>query len=102
LLIQAETATHERVGTLDLDTGEAHRLIDDPARCIEGVVAGQDGRTAMVLEYSEGGLAAKLLDVESGEERSFAIPGTSLMPIAQVPNGDWICESYSSRAPHDL
>src|SRR5882724_12059950 len=41
LLVQAETATHERVGTFDLDSGKTRWLIDDPARCIEGIVAGQ-------------------------------------------------------------
>jgi len=102
LLVQAETATHERVGTLDVDSGKTRWLIDDPARCIEGIVAGQDGHAAMVLEYVQGRLAAKLLDAETGDEKSFALPGTSLLPIAQLHNGDWICESYSSHAPHDL
>lgn len=102
LLVQAETATHERIGTLDVDSGRLDWQIDDPARCFEGIVAGRDGRSAMLLDYVEGGLAAKLLDVESGEERSFVVPGTSLLPVGQLPGGDWICESYNSHGPHDL
>jgi dipeptidyl aminopeptidase/acylaminoacyl peptidase len=77
-------------------------LIDDPERCIEGIVAGRDGCSAMVLDYVQGRLTAKLLNVEAGEERAFVAPGVSLLPIGQLSGGDWICESYSSRAPHDL
>jgi dipeptidyl aminopeptidase/acylaminoacyl peptidase len=102
LLVQAETATHERVAIHDLDTGKERILIDDPARCIEGIVAGRDGRSAMVLEYVQGRLAAKLLDVEACEERRFAAAGISLLPIAQLSNGDWLCESYNSHGPHNL
>ncbi len=102
LLIQAETETHERVGLLDLATGAWRPVFDDPARCIEGIVAGQAGRAGMALEYGDGRLAAKLIDVDTGDAQSFSVSGRSLLPIAQLPSGDWICESYSSRAPHDL
>jgi len=102
LLVQAETSTHERVGTLDVDSGETRWLIDDPARCIESIVSGRDGRMAMVLEYIEGCLAARLLDIDTGAETSFAVPGISLLPIAELPGGDWVCEAYHSRGPHDL
>jgi len=102
LLVQAETETHERIGTLDLDAGTLHWLIDDPRRCIDGVVAGQDGRSAMILEYREGRLAARMLDVVSGQEGAFAVDDASLLPIAQLPGGDWIAERYNSHAAHDL
>jgi dienelactone hydrolase len=102
LLVQAETATHERVGVLELDSGPVRWLIDDPKRGIENIVAGSDGRTAMVLEYEEGRLMAKWLDVETGLEQLFTLPEASLLPIAQLPGGDWICERYSSAQGHDL
>jgi dipeptidyl aminopeptidase/acylaminoacyl peptidase len=102
LLVQAETATHERVGVLDIDSGALRWLIDDPRRGIENIVAGRDGRTAMILEYEDGRLMAKWLDVESGLEQLFTLPEASLLPIEQLPGGDWICERYSSAQGHDL
>jgi dipeptidyl aminopeptidase/acylaminoacyl peptidase len=102
VLVRAETATHDRVGIFDLASGDLRWLIDDAARCIEGIVAGRDGRTAMVLEYLQGRLAAKRLSVETGTERPFAVPGVSLLPIGELPGGDWICECYTSGMAHDL
>ncbi|MDQ7247659.1 S9 family peptidase [Dongia sedimenti] len=102
LLVQAETETHERVGLLDLDTGQLRWLIDDSRRNIDNIVVGQDGRSAMILEYEDGRLMAKWLDVETGLEQLFTLPEASLLPIAQLPGGDWICERYSAARGHDL
>lgn len=102
LLVQAETETHERVGLLDLDTAQLRWLIDDARRNIDNIVPGQDGRSAMILEYEDGRLMAKWLDVETGLEQLFILPEASLLPIAQLPGGDWICERYSSARGHDL
>jgi dienelactone hydrolase len=102
LLVQAETETHERVGLLDIESGALRWLIDDPTRNIDAVVAGQDGRSAMILEYEDGRLMAKWLDVETGLEQPFTLPESSLKPVAQLPGGDWICERYSSARGHDL
>lgn len=102
LLVQAEAETHERVGLLDLDSGQLRWLIDDPRRGIENIVAGRDGRSAMVLEYEDGRLTAKWLDVETGLEQPFILPEANLLPIAQLPGGDWICERYSAARGHDL
>ncbi|HVO03809.1 MAG TPA: prolyl oligopeptidase family serine peptidase [Candidatus Cybelea sp.] len=102
LIVLAETETHERVGVLDLDTGRLRWLIDDPRRAIEGIVAGRDGGSAMLLDYIDGRLAPKLLDAETGVERDFAVSDASLLPIAQLPGGDWIAERYSAAGVHDL
>jgi dipeptidyl aminopeptidase/acylaminoacyl peptidase len=102
LLVQGETETHERVGVLDLDTGRLRWLIDDPQRGIENIVAGCDGRSAMVLEYENGRLMAKWLDIETGLEQLFVLQEASLLPIAQLPGGAWVCERYSSARGHDL
>jgi dipeptidyl aminopeptidase/acylaminoacyl peptidase len=102
LLVQAETETHERICLLDVDTGRLRWLIDDPRRNIDNIVVGRDGRSAMILEYEDGRLMAKWLDVETGVEQLFILPGSSLLPIAQLPGGDWICERYSSARGHDL
>jgi len=102
LLVQAETETHERVGLLDVETGALRWLVDDPRRNIDNIVAGRDGRSAMILEYEDGRLMAKWLDVETGMEQLFTLPEASLLPIAQLPGGDWICERYSSIRGHDL
>ncbi|HEY4163946.1 MAG TPA: prolyl oligopeptidase family serine peptidase [Dongiaceae bacterium] len=102
LLVQAETETHERVGVLDADTGALRWLIDDAKRTLDGIVAGGDGHSAMVLESDQGRLVAKLLNTDDGTERPFIVDGASLLPIAQLPGGDWIAERYNSHKAHDL
>ncbi len=102
MLVKAEIETHERVGVYDLATGALRWLIDDPARNIDFVVPGRDGRRAMVLEFAESRIAARLIDLESGAERPFAAGARSLLPIGELPDGDWIAEAYGSRGAHDL
>jgi dipeptidyl aminopeptidase/acylaminoacyl peptidase len=102
ILVWAESDGHDRVGLLTLPDLEVRWLIDDPTRSIDSAVAGVDGTSAAILEFRQGVLHAAQLDVSSGEERPIAIPGYSLLPIEQLPTGAWLCERYSSRAPHDL
>jgi acetyl esterase/lipase len=106
LIVQAETETHERVGLLDLADGTLRWVVDDPRRGIgggiEGIVAGCDGRSAMLLDFVDGRLMAKRLDVVTGLETLFAVPGASLVPVGQLPDGSWIAERYVSTAPHEL
>src|SRR5262249_31108544 len=93
---------HDRVGVLTLPGLELRWLVDDPARSIDSAVAGAGARSAAILEFRQGVLHAAQLDVSSGKERPIAIPGYSLLPIGQLPTGTWLCERYSSRAPHEL
>ncbi len=51
-----------------------------------------------VQDPGDGRLMAKWLDVETGLEQLFTLPEASLLPIAQLPGGDWLCERYSSGA----
>lgn len=102
ILVQAETASHERVGVFDLATGDLRWLIDDPARSIDFAVPGRDGHRATVLEFERGRLAAKMIDIATGGESRFEVRGRSLLPIAELPGGDWIAEAYDSHGAHDL
>ena len=102
ILVRAESDTHDRVGVLTLPGLEVHWLIDDPRRSIDNAIAGADGKSAAILDFRQGALCATQLDLASGEERSISVPEHSLLPIEQLPSGHWLCERYSSRAPHEL
>jgi dipeptidyl aminopeptidase/acylaminoacyl peptidase len=102
ILVWAESDSHDRVGILTLPSLELRWLIDDPKRSIDDAVAGADGKSAAILDYRQGALHATQLDLASGAERQIAMPQHSLLPIAQLPAGPWLCECYASHAPHEL
>ena len=102
ILVWAETETHDRVGVLALPTLDLRWLIDDPLRSVDNAIAGADGRSAAILDFRQGVLHATSLDLASGAERRMEVPGFSLLPIAQLPSGPWLCERYSSVASHEL
>lgn len=102
ILVKAEAGAHERVGILNSITGDLRWLVDDPARCIESVLAAHDGREVALVEYVGGRLQAKLLDIATGRERPFGPSGRSLLPVAALPGGSWIAEAYDSRDAHDF
>jgi dipeptidyl aminopeptidase/acylaminoacyl peptidase len=102
ILVWAEIDTHDRVGTLTLPDLDLRWLIDDPKRSIDNAIAGADGTSAAILDFRQGALHATQLDLARGGERPMEAPGHSLRPIAQLPSGPWLCERYSSRAPHEL
>ncbi|HEV8389478.1 MAG TPA: prolyl oligopeptidase family serine peptidase [Dongiaceae bacterium] len=102
ILVWAETDTHDRVGVLALPGLELRWLIDDPARSVDNAIAGADGKSAAILDFRQGALHATSLELASGAERRMELPGNSLLAIAQLPSGSWLCERYSSHAPHEL
>lgn len=102
ILVWAETESHDRVGLLTLPNLEVHWLIDDPQRSIDNAIAGADGRSMALLDFRQGALHASAFDLASGTETRLELAGCSLLPIAQLPSGPWLCERYSARAPHEL
>jgi dipeptidyl aminopeptidase/acylaminoacyl peptidase len=102
ILVWAEADIHDRVGVLTLPDLAMRWLIDDQDRSIDSAVAGVDERSAAILEFRQGALHATLLDLATGAERSMALPGHSMLPLDELPSGSWLCELYSSRAPHEL
>jgi dipeptidyl aminopeptidase/acylaminoacyl peptidase len=102
ILVWAESETHDQVGILALPSLEVRWLVDDPQRSIDKAIAGADGRSVALVDYRQGVLHATSLDVRSGVERRMEVPGFTLLPIGQSPDGTWLCERYSSRAPHEL
>jgi len=102
ILVWAETDTHDRIGILSLPDLNLRWLIDDPERSVDNAIAGADGASVAILDYRQGVLHATQLDLARGGERPMEAPGRSLRPIAQLPSGPWLCERYSSRAPHEL
>ena len=102
ILVWAESETRDRVGILALPGLKLRWLVDDPQRSIDKAIAGADGRSVALVDYRQGVLHATSLDVHSGAERRMEVPGFTLLPIGQSPAGAWLCERYSSRAPHEL
>jgi dipeptidyl aminopeptidase/acylaminoacyl peptidase len=102
LLVLGETESHQRVGTFDLRQGELSWLIDDAERDIESVIPGHNGTHAAVIGYQQGVLRATRLEIAAGTEAPFKTDAASLLPIAELPDGSWITESYCSRDVHHL
>jgi dipeptidyl aminopeptidase/acylaminoacyl peptidase len=102
ILVWAESDTHDRIGILTLPDLELRWLVDDPKRSIDKAIAGADGRSVALLDFRQGALHATSMDVQIGGERRIEAPAHTLLPIAQLATGPWLCERYSSRAPHEL
>jgi len=102
IMVWAEADSNDRVGVLTLPNLEVRWLIDDPKRSIDTAIAGADGKSAAIREYRHGALHATQLDIASGRELAMAVPDRSLRPFEQLPSGEWFCELYSSRVPHEL
>ncbi|HET6159260.1 MAG TPA: prolyl oligopeptidase family serine peptidase [Dongiaceae bacterium] len=102
ILVWAEAESHDRVGLLTLPALTLRWLVDDPVRSIDTAIVGADERSVAVLDYREGVLHATSLDLASGEERRIELPGFTLLPLEQLRSGPWLCERYSSRAPHEV
>lgn len=102
VLVLAETATHQKVGLWELQTGNIRWLIDDPTRNIEQAYVPDGSDQAVILEVREARTKTSLLEIESGKETPLpSIPG-NLIPLAPVGNGSWIGEYYSSQRARDL
>ncbi|HEX6117991.1 MAG TPA: prolyl oligopeptidase family serine peptidase [Dongiaceae bacterium] len=102
ILVWAESDSHDRVGILTLPNLDVRWLVDDPQRSIDNAIAGADGKSLALLDFRQGALRASTFDLTSGAETRLELPGCSLLPIAQLPSGPWLCERYSSCAPHEL
>lgn len=102
VLVHAETLTHDRVGLLTLPNLRLRWLVDDPRRSIDAAIPGHDGSVAAIIDFRDGALQAALLTLADSRETPLRAGQGSLLPIAQLPDGPWVCELYSSHAPHDL
>jgi dipeptidyl aminopeptidase/acylaminoacyl peptidase len=102
ILFLSGAPTHEQVGLFDPDDGSLRWLMDDPSRFVEAVIPSDDGNAVMLIEIEGARLHATLLDLRSGEETPVRAAAGSLMPIAGLPDGDWIGYHYSSTQPGEL
>jgi dipeptidyl aminopeptidase/acylaminoacyl peptidase len=102
VLVLAETETHQRVGTWDLENGGLRWLLDDPTRNIEAAYVPHGSEQAVVVEVEDARIRASLLHLETEEEIQLPeVPG-NLVPLAPVGEREWVAEYYSSRQPADL
>ena len=101
VLALVETETHQRVGVLELASGEIRWLLDDPARNIEHAFVPYGSEHIVIVEIQRARTCCSLLDPATGKEtRLPEIPG-NLIPLAPLANGLWVGQYYSSRQPAD-
>jgi dipeptidyl aminopeptidase/acylaminoacyl peptidase len=96
ILLLVEMPTHAKAGVLTRATGRIDWVIDDPARNIESVVVGDDGNIVALIEFAAARIKPALLDLATGREKPLELAGRSVLPLQQMPDGDWIAESYAS------
>ncbi len=101
-LVLAETATHKRLGVLDVESGAVAWLIDDPSRAIESAHVPEHGARIVVTEVREARSRASLLDPETGAEEEVVPADGTLLPLGALPDGAWIGRAYGARQPDDL
>lgn len=102
LVVLADTATHSRVGVLDLKSGATRWLIDDPARNIENAFAPPGSNTIVVIEIQGARVSSSLLDPDTGAEtRLPEIPG-NLHLLAPLGGDAWLAHYSVSNQPDDL
>lgn len=102
ILFMSAAPSNERVGLLDPGDGSLRWLVDDPSRFIEAVLPSADGKSVMLIEIERARLRASLLDLDSGEEIPVRAETGSLMPVAGLPDGDWVGYHYCSTQPSEL
>ena len=101
VLALVETKTHQRVGVLELGSGELRWLLDDPARNIERAFVPHGSEQIVIVEIQRARVRCSLLDPATGKETHLPeIPG-NLIPLAPLANGLWVGQYYSSQQPAD-
>jgi dipeptidyl aminopeptidase/acylaminoacyl peptidase len=102
LAVMAETPTHMKVGTLNLESGQLRWLLDDATRNIEGANVPEGSQQIILIEIVQARVQSSLLDPETGQETKFPSIAGNLVPLAPVGNGEWVGTYYSSCQPADI
>ena len=101
VLAMVETETHQRVGVLELASGELRWLLDDPARNIERAFVPYGSEQIVVVEIQRARACCSLLDPTTGTKTRLPEIPSNLIPIAPLANKLWVGQYYSSRQPAD-
>jgi dipeptidyl aminopeptidase/acylaminoacyl peptidase len=102
VLVHSVTATHDRVGVVDIAGGEVVWLLDDPRYQIESLLPSDDGKSIMVIEGREGRVRAMLLPLVGGPGVPIETGDDDLLPIAALPGGDWIAIEERTDQPTEF
>lgn len=94
----------DRVGLLDLATGQVLFLADEPGFNPQEILAARDGTSFACTAYAASRLDAVIFDVRTGTRRPFPNPSGRryCLPVAALPGGGWVAEAYDADAPHAL
>ncbi|MDQ4105582.1 MAG: alpha/beta fold hydrolase [Actinomycetota bacterium] len=105
ILFVVESETHRRLGVLDIRSGSARWLLDDPARNLEYAFTPPNGGPVVVVETENSNLTASFIDADPTATSSLpeppALPG-NLVPLAPTKSGSWAGLHYSAQSPPDL
>jgi dipeptidyl aminopeptidase/acylaminoacyl peptidase len=102
ILVLAETATHRKLGVLDLSDEQLEWLVDDPQRNIEHAYVPYGSDKIVVVEVRGARTHASLLDPLAGDETSLSPEAGNLIPLAPYSEDIWIGQFYSSSQPSDI
>jgi dipeptidyl aminopeptidase/acylaminoacyl peptidase len=102
IVATAEAGDHRRVGLIEIASGAARWLIDDPALQISGAHWPKGSDRVVVTETRFARDLASLLDPISGARSPFFSASGTLLPIAPAVDGTWICYHYDARHPMRL
>jgi pimeloyl-ACP methyl ester carboxylesterase len=102
VLVLAETPTHRRLGIWELGGGDVRWLIDDPSRDIRNAFVPEKCEEAVVEENHMGRVRSSFLDIETGAETVLQVGEGNLVPLAPLPDGDWLGFYTSTRHPADI
>ena len=102
ILVIAETATHRKLGVLDLSDEQMEWLMDDPRRNIEEAYVPHGSDKIVVVEIRGARVHSSLLDPLSRNETKLSWDAGNLIPLAPHSKDIWIGQCYSSRQPSDV
>ncbi len=102
VLLMAASPTHERLGLYDTADGTLRWLLDDASRFVEGGIPSWDGGSVMIVEARDARVSAALLDLADGGEIPVRLGDANLLPVAGLPDGDWIGMRFHSTFPTEI
>ena len=97
----SEADTYRKVGIFHSLDGSITWILDDPSRNIEDAYVPHGSQQMVLMEINHAQSTVSLLDIATQKETILSKCKT-LIPLAQMPNGNWISKYYNSTQPGDL
>jgi dipeptidyl aminopeptidase/acylaminoacyl peptidase len=102
VLFIAESATHRKVGILNLSDEAVEWLLDDPKRNIENAYVPFGSDEVVIIEVEGARTRASLIDLQSRKETKLVPDKGNLLPLAPLTRSEWVGQFYGSTQPGDV